>query len=172
MIDLTGRAAGFGRSSLDLSTGAADAFLTKLSPDGPGVLYSTYIGGSREENNIVGGVWDVDALGNAYVGGFTTSSDFPTIDALQPVLHPGLCGSRPMACEDGFLAKLSPEGSMLIRKAPKKFRKLAYDVQCSISNLEALIGLPIDLVTLEPMHCALENGTVGGGRGGRRPAEI
>ena len=55
--------------------GQEDAFVTKLNATGTGLLYSTYLGGRRDErgNGIA-----VDAAGHAYVTGVTTSNDFPT----------------------------------------------------------------------------------------------
>lgn len=52
-----------------------DAFVTKMSADGSSLVYSTYLGGSKDEegNGIA-----VDVAGNVYVTGGTLSSDFPT----------------------------------------------------------------------------------------------
>lgn len=55
--------------------GGSDVFVTKLSPSGTGLVYSTYLGGSGSE---FGGEIAVDAAGSAYVIGFTYSSDLPT----------------------------------------------------------------------------------------------
>ena len=56
-----------------------DAFVTKLTSTGA-LSYSTYLGGSSDDfgNGIA-----VDAGGNAYIVGETTSADFPTLDAIQ-----------------------------------------------------------------------------------------
>ena len=53
--------------------GGYDAFITRLKPSG-GLNYSTYIGGSNEDRarDI-----DIDADGNAYITGWTASSNFP-----------------------------------------------------------------------------------------------
>jgi uncharacterized protein (TIGR03437 family) len=52
-----------------------DAFVTKLSPDGTSIVYSTYLGGSGFDQ---GSSIAVDAAANAYVTGNTSSFDFPT----------------------------------------------------------------------------------------------
>lgn len=78
-----------------------DAFVTKLNPDGSALLYSTYLGGSDGSAGIA-----VDLSGNAYIAGFTTSSNFPTVNALQP--------SRGDYQGDAFVAKLNPSGSALV----------------------------------------------------------
>ncbi|MCP4217333.1 MAG: hypothetical protein GY765_22000 [bacterium] len=63
--------------------GDSDVFLTKLDPTKRGagcLLYSTYFGGGSDE---FGRGMAVDAGGNAYVSGYTTSTDFPTLNAYQ-----------------------------------------------------------------------------------------
>jgi hypothetical protein len=79
--------------------GNFNCFLTKLSADGSAFVYSTYWGGSGGEGGI--GL-AVDAAGNAYLGGYTSSDDFPTVNPLQP---------RHMGSEfDAFLSKFSADG--------------------------------------------------------------
>ena len=57
-----------------LNSGGGDAFLTKLTPDGAGIVYSTYLGGTgRDWGRAVA----VDPNGNAIVVGFTTSTNLP-----------------------------------------------------------------------------------------------
>lgn len=93
-----------------------DAVVAKINREGSALVYSTFLGGRGEENILDGGgVIGVDAADNAYVGGFTNSTDFPvTRDALQPFLRPGTCGSPQGPCFDAFLAKLDRDGSSLI----------------------------------------------------------
>jgi len=57
-----------------------DAFVTVLSADGSALLYSTYLGGTYAD---VGNGIAIDAAGNAYVTGLTTSPDFPSANS-QP----------------------------------------------------------------------------------------
>ncbi len=79
------------------------AFVTKWNPDGSQLLYSTYLGGSifDQATSLA-----VDSSGNAYVAGFTSSSDFPvSANAFQKKL----AGSS-----NAFVAKLAPDGSQLI----------------------------------------------------------
>jgi Beta-propeller repeat len=59
------------------ATGTNDAFVTKINSAGSALIYSTYLGGSSYDN---GNAIAVDASGNAYVTGQTTSVDFPTQD--------------------------------------------------------------------------------------------
>jgi uncharacterized repeat protein (TIGR01451 family) len=73
---------------LQLSNGGGfDAFVTKLNPAGNAFVYSTYLGGSGNESNTSTGTSTnpiaLDAAGNAYISGFTTSTNFPTATPLQ-----------------------------------------------------------------------------------------
>jgi hypothetical protein len=81
-----------------------DAFVSKLDPTGSVLAYSTYLGGSG--NNDQGLSIAVDASGAAYVAGFTDSLNFPTKNAFQSSMGGGLL--------DAFLTKLNPTGSALL----------------------------------------------------------
>ncbi len=67
--------------------GQNDAFVSEISAGGSTLLFSTYLGGSLNEDTIGGGVIGalaVDSAGaNIYVTGNTTSTDFPTQSASQ-----------------------------------------------------------------------------------------
>jgi hypothetical protein len=73
-----------------------DAFVAKLNAAGSGILYSTYLGGSRTDQ---GRSIAVDASGNAYVTGTTNSTDLPTANPVQPTYGGGF--------DDAFVAKLN-----------------------------------------------------------------
>jgi hypothetical protein len=55
-------------------TTAKKSFITKLSPNGGTLQYSTYLGGSGDD--VLSGI-ALDSSSNIYVTGITTSSDFP-----------------------------------------------------------------------------------------------
>jgi hypothetical protein len=59
-----------------------DAFVVKLDPTGSSLLYSTYLGGSADADDIGHGI-AVDNESTVYVGGFSCSDDFPTKNAFQ-----------------------------------------------------------------------------------------
>jgi hypothetical protein len=91
----------------------SDAFVAKLTAQGDQLIYATYLGGEdwEEAHGLA-----IDAEGNAYVAGMTSSADFPaSTDALQPAIGRGFClnGSQERYCYDGFVAALSPAGSRL-----------------------------------------------------------
>ncbi|KAF0227280.1 MAG: Beta-propeller repeat protein, partial [bacterium] len=77
-----------------------DAFVTKINPNG-GVIYSTYLGGGKDENEPTFGFSFVDSLGQVHLVGTTASSDLPTKNALQT----SLSGSS-----DVYLASFDPQG--------------------------------------------------------------
>jgi hypothetical protein len=85
----------------DICSGG-DAFISKLSPDGSALIYSTYLNGSGFE---VGRSIAVGKDGSVYVTGFTGSRDFPRYDPLQKAFGGGEF--------DAFVVKLNPSGSTL-----------------------------------------------------------
>jgi len=57
-----------------------DGFVTKINASGNALVYSTYLGGTGDEQ--CSGI-AVDASGNAYVTGYTSSTNFPTLNPIQ-----------------------------------------------------------------------------------------
>jgi uncharacterized protein (TIGR03437 family) len=82
-----------------------DAFVSKLNPAGTALVYSTYLGGSRNENDENQGAIAVDASGQAYVGGETSSTDFPLKSAWQ---------SQRRGNSDFFITKFTAAGSAVV----------------------------------------------------------
>jgi CSLREA domain-containing protein len=86
--------------------GGSAAFVAKLNPAASGaasLLYSTYLGGSAIDNTQGAIGIAVDSVGNAYVTGTTSSTDFPTLHAFQGTFAGGE--------SDAFVAKLNPSAS-------------------------------------------------------------
>jgi hypothetical protein len=77
-----------------------DAFVAKFSTGGV-LLWSTYLGGIRSN---LGQAIAVDQYGNAYVTGYTYSTDFPTLNAFQ---------TANSGNGDAFVTKFSTGGSLL-----------------------------------------------------------
>lgn len=86
---------------------AVTGFVSKLLPDGSGLAWSTYLGGST--NDLVGDV-ALDAHGSVYLTGETQSDDFPTTaGVVQPRPDNRLCFHT--VCSDAFVTKLDPTGA-------------------------------------------------------------
>lgn len=62
-----------------------DAFITKMNANGD-VIFSTYLGGSKDENDPTPGFFVVDSTGGSRLIGTTASADLPTQNALQSSL--------------------------------------------------------------------------------------
>ena len=81
------------------------AFVACLNSAGTALGYSTYLGGTGDDqaNGIA-----VDASDNAYVAGKTTSPDFPTVSPLQATPGGRLCG-RGFATSGGGALPSQPQ---------------------------------------------------------------
>lgn len=90
-------------NALQSSSTEVEAFVTKVNPAGTALVYSTYLGGSGTDEGLS---IAVDAAGSAYVTGHTASSNFPTVNPVQPSLSGGELG-------DAFVTKLNSAGSAL-----------------------------------------------------------
>jgi hypothetical protein len=95
--------AGTGSLQPNLS-GFLDAFVTKINAAGTAIVYSTYLGGSGLEWGF--GI-AVDEAGNAYVTGWTDSTDFPGVDGSS--IQPAKAGSS-----DAFATKIDPTGAAIV----------------------------------------------------------
>jgi hypothetical protein len=84
--------------------GFQDAFVAKFNAAGTALVYSTYLGGNGGDQ--ARGL-AIDSSGNAYVTGFTGSTNFPTANAFQAAQGAG-------NTQDAFAAKLNASGSALV----------------------------------------------------------
>jgi len=82
--------------------GYMETFLSKITASGDALVYSTFVGGTRDD---VSGSVAVDLEGSAYYTGFTSSTDFP--------VTAGALGTTYNGNTDGFLLKLTPAGNAL-----------------------------------------------------------
>jgi hypothetical protein len=80
------------------------AFVSKLNAAGAAPVFSTYLGGASEVAGVA-----VDATGNVYVAGTTSSANFPVQNAFQPTYKGTGAGSV-----NGFVTKLDPSGEALV----------------------------------------------------------
>src|SRR5262249_44918025 len=83
----------------------SDAYIAKFNPNLSGaasLVYCSYLGGSGDDG--AEGL-AVDAAGAAYVTGFTSSTDFPAVGAVQPTKH-GL--------QDAFVTKVNANATAIV----------------------------------------------------------
>ena len=86
------------------NAGGMDAFIARLSADGSHLVYSTYLGGSDEDE--ARGL-ALDGSGNVFIAGFTRSGDFPTDSPSKDVR----CGAE--ACRQAFIARVNATGTAI-----------------------------------------------------------
>jgi hypothetical protein len=89
-----------------------DVFVAKFDSSGRSLIYAAIFGGSGDD--IATGI-AVDASGGVYLTGYTNSTDFPTLKAVQAAPGGGTCGVAPSTfpCYDAFVAKLDWTGAAL-----------------------------------------------------------
>ena len=85
--------------------GVRDAFVAKVRADGTALVYAGYIGGADDE---AGRGIAVDAAGNAYVTGFTSSDETSFPVKVGPDLTYNL------GFQDAFVAKVKADGTALV----------------------------------------------------------
>jgi Beta-propeller repeat len=112
-------------------------FLTKLNPQGTGLVYSTYLGETHGYASSV----KVDAQGSAFVSGSTNSTAFPTT--------PGATTSGAGGVVSGFLTRFSADGSSLIYSMVLP----TFNPSAGLEDPILLIGAPMLLASLAMLAC-------------------
>jgi|GEM_PF-2171500 len=87
---------------LSYNGGYRDAFVARVNPSGTALVYAGFLGGSGSDAGY--GI-AVDASGNAYVTGYTESSDFPAVVGPDTTFN---------GYDDAFVAKVNPSGTALV----------------------------------------------------------
>jgi len=111
--------------------GSADAFIAKLNSTGSiPPLYSSFLGGSGDDRGLEVGL---DSSANAFVGGYTDSSNFQVKNAFQSTRDLSNCSG----CFDSFVTKVdttagTPAGS------------LAFSTYFGGSRDDRALGLAVD----------------------------
>ncbi|NLI00191.1 MAG: hypothetical protein GX446_11965, partial [Chthonomonadales bacterium] len=105
--------------------GSYDVYVTKLSPDGSSLVYSTYI--ARGDQEVAEGI-AVTSAGEAVLHGFTYSRDFPVTAGAYDTTFAGSGW-----VSDAFVLKLSADGSTILAStllggpSTEEGRKIALD---------------------------------------------
>jgi hypothetical protein len=85
------------------NNGSSDIFVFKLNPTGTSLIYSTYIGGTKEDQ---GRDIALDSSNHAYITGWTWSADFP--------LTPDAYDQKKGTWTDAVIFRLNAAGSKLV----------------------------------------------------------
>jgi hypothetical protein len=132
--------------------GADDAFVAQLDPAGTQMTYSTFLGGeSADEGYGIG----LGSDNNLYVGGLTSSANFPITTGA--VYTKATCGSEPSthACYDIFVVRLAsvsaaPEHTRVFLPLSMRLTAIAPDPLCDAyepNNSRVNSSTPLDLGT-------------------------
>ena len=111
-----------------------DAFVARFNNSGTSLIYLTYLGGSADD-----GAFSIalDGAGDAFVTGFTDSSNFPvTVNAIQPAISGVVNKSTHFYPTAAFVAELNSGGSNLI-----------YSTYLGGSGSDAATGIALDSFT-------------------------
>ncbi|PYR20803.1 MAG: hypothetical protein DMF94_10400 [Acidobacteria bacterium] len=126
-------------------SGAGDAFVFRWSADGQSLRYGTYLGGTGDES---ADTLLSDQQGGVWIGGTTTSRDFPvTSNALQHASGGGV---------DGFLTHMDSRGGLLFS---------TYIGGSGNDQITALARLDSDRIILVGNTSSVEKGLGGPGHG-------
>lgn len=106
-------------SAFDPGACGGGAFVTKFTPLGSALAYSTYLGCAS------GSGIAVDSLANAYITGSTSSTSFPTKNAIQPAKGGGNF--------DAFVTELDAAGTALV-----------YSTYLGGSSFDEAFGIAVD----------------------------
>lgn len=118
------------RSPNPVHRGGWDAWAAKVAPDGTGLEWAGFLGGSGQDEGYGAGV---DAAGAFYFTGATMSRDFPATVGPDLSFNGGT--------SDGFVAKVAPEGS---RFEYAGFIGGACSGDCGPDTDEMGVGLTVD----------------------------
>ena len=110
-----------------------NAFVTKLNAAGAALTYSTYLGGSTNEQAT--GI-ALDEAGNAYISGFTGSTDFPTVEPLQATNN-----AATHKTSNAFISELDTVGS-----------SLEFSTYLGGSGIQADVACPAEPTPCEPFY--------------------
>jgi len=127
--------------------GAYDAFVSKFSDQGSSLIFSTYLGGSGLDtaDSLV-----LDSDGCVYLGGYTSSTDYPTLNPYQASFNSGTY--------DLIISKLSSSGSSLMYSTylGGGVNEITHGICLNSQNQVCLVGHTIspDFPTVNPYQAA------------------
>ena len=125
-----------------------DVFIRKLNAAGTAFIFSTYLGGSDNEN---GRGIALDSAGGIYVGGFTRSSNFPVVNALQSAFG----GDNIFG--DAFVTKLSDTSTA--PASALRFSQATYQVTEDVTSVNVIVQRTGDTSGAVTVDYATTDGT-------------
>jgi hypothetical protein len=141
--------------------GGWDAFVTKIDPVAPALVFSRYLGGDGYDG-LRGVV--VDRAGNVHVSGGTGSTNLPLVAPIQSTFGGGVASGTQLGWigeGDGLIATLDPTGALLFSSyvggtGADCFTGIALD---SKGNVEAAGGtMSTDIATVHPYQASNSGG--------------
>ncbi len=150
----------YGGESLNFFTG--DAFVAKINPAGSALIYLTYLGGSADDAGL--GI-AIDSSGNAYVTGFTNSTNFPTTAGAFRTTFQGSGGNTLEPGGDAFVTKLNATGTALLYSTYLGGSRDEWGIAIAVDNAgNAYVG-GVTLSTNFPVTQGAFQGSLKGGAG-------
>lgn len=139
-----------GALARDSAGGGQDFFVSRLDASGEHLAWSACLGGTSDE--WVRGL-RLDGWGRPVIGGFTTSSDYPTT--------PGAFAERPPGYGDVFLSCLAPAGLATVGPEPPGIAEIPV---LSLRPNPAAGAVTVEVRLRAPAEVSLELWDVGGRR--------
>ena len=109
---------------------SGDAFIARFDETGTNLIYATYLGGSGNDG-VLG--LALDNAGDAFLTGFTDSTNFPTTNALYSIVSGKIDKFAKSHLTDAFVAELNPAGNGLI-----------YSTYLGGNSMDAAYGIALD----------------------------
>ncbi len=96
------------RHELDDKNELGGAFASRLTASLSDVDYTGFISGAVNPVDVAAA-----PDGGAYIAGYAGAAQLPARDAVQPAPGDKACNVSPYACDDGFAARIAPDGNAI-----------------------------------------------------------
>ncbi len=124
-----------------------DGFVTKINAAGNALVYSSYLGGSGDDNGgsfVCNASITVDGLHDVYLSGCTLSSDFPRMNQISDACN-GSCGTGGNV--DAFVTKIAPSSNVGLNPSALSFGSPGMTKTITLTNTGEL-PLMIDSIAI------------------------
>jgi hypothetical protein len=142
-----------GSSLASTVSGIPNAFVAELDGSGSALVYSTYLGGAGGGNSSGGGFFGdhgygiaLDSSGNAYVTGFTGSTNFPTVNPINQLVYQN--GAQTMYTGSSLGGPSGSTWNVFVAKlnwaASTSALSLVYSTYLGATGGDAGLGIAVD----------------------------